>query len=358
MPALGKCDQLTVIIIILVVFLRVLEYYTGILFLTTNRIGVLDEAFTSRIHISLHYPALNRDSTQDIFLLNLNMIKERFKRSGRQVDIDKVNIMVAALDYYDKHPKARWNGRQIRNACQTALALAEFTAQGGSHEKVLDPNAEIRLRVDDFKRVTSSYLEFTKYLAELYGVSAEQRAMEAGLRARESVRALRELADMGQVWGQRREGSQNQPSYNVWPQQASSNLTTATQPPIHQAFQNQQPGGPAQRGFYSSEGTNPMMPPGSQFWGQGNTNPVQTGQSQQASGRSQPWDSQGMQGVPGTGYAQAGEGQNRQLPQQHFGQHVTDLNYGNNRPTLAGDNSMMNPVVQSFQNPSSDRGGL
>lgn len=172
------------------------------------------------------------------------MIEERFQHNGRKVEIDKVDIAVAALDHYDKHPKARWNGRQIRNACQTALALAEFTAQGGSHEKVLDPNAEVKLRVDDFKRVTSSYLELTKCLAELYGVSAEEKAREAGLRARESARALKELTDLGQVWGQMREGSQSQPTYNAWPQQASNNFTTAMQSPIRQVYQVQQPGGP------------------------------------------------------------------------------------------------------------------
>lgn len=36
------------------VFLRVLEFYSGILFLTTNRVGTMDEAFKSRIHISLY----------------------------------------------------------------------------------------------------------------------------------------------------------------------------------------------------------------------------------------------------------------------------------------------------------------
>lgn len=36
------------------VFLRVLEFYAGILFLTTNRVGTIDEAFKSRIHISLY----------------------------------------------------------------------------------------------------------------------------------------------------------------------------------------------------------------------------------------------------------------------------------------------------------------
>ena len=34
------------------VFLRVLEYYEGILILTSNRVGTFDEAFKSRIQLS------------------------------------------------------------------------------------------------------------------------------------------------------------------------------------------------------------------------------------------------------------------------------------------------------------------
>lgn len=40
------------------VFLRILEYYNGVLFLTTNRVGTLDDAFKSHIHMSLYYPVL------------------------------------------------------------------------------------------------------------------------------------------------------------------------------------------------------------------------------------------------------------------------------------------------------------
>lgn len=40
------------------VFLRVLEYYNGLLFLTTNRVGTIDEAFKSRIHLSLYYVSI------------------------------------------------------------------------------------------------------------------------------------------------------------------------------------------------------------------------------------------------------------------------------------------------------------
>lgn len=40
----------------------VLKYYNGILFLTTNRVGTLDEAFKSRVHLSLYYPAVRQDA--------------------------------------------------------------------------------------------------------------------------------------------------------------------------------------------------------------------------------------------------------------------------------------------------------
>lgn len=38
---------------VVVLFLRTLDYYSGIIVMTTNRVGALDEGFLSRIHISL-----------------------------------------------------------------------------------------------------------------------------------------------------------------------------------------------------------------------------------------------------------------------------------------------------------------
>jgi hypothetical protein len=40
------------------VFLRLIEYYQGILFLTTNRLQDFDDAFQSRIHLTVRYDAL------------------------------------------------------------------------------------------------------------------------------------------------------------------------------------------------------------------------------------------------------------------------------------------------------------
>ncbi|RMJ07752.1 hypothetical protein BHE90_010290 [Fusarium euwallaceae] len=158
------------------VFLRVLEYYAGILFLTTNRIGDFDEAFASRIHISLHYPALDRQSTKDVFALNIAMIKARFAKKKRKIEVEEFGISDFITTYFDKNLSARWNGRQIRNACQTALALAEFDAQKSDC---------VILGAKHLEKVSNAYLEFMHYLKSVRDISMEEWAKEAGIRALE-----------------------------------------------------------------------------------------------------------------------------------------------------------------------------
>ncbi|KAK3998263.1 hypothetical protein QBC44DRAFT_314084 [Cladorrhinum sp. PSN332] len=175
------------------VFLRVLEYYAGILFLTTNRVGDFDEAFASRIHISLHYPPLDELSTRAVFQLNFKRIKKRFQDTGRRLNLDEVDLCVYATDYWRNNPKSRWNGRQIRNACQTALALSEFEAQGGRHDALVDPDAMVNLGVKHFKTVSEAYLNFIKYIDDIYGTDGDTRAKENFLRAKEKDEAAAQL---------------------------------------------------------------------------------------------------------------------------------------------------------------------
>ncbi|KAI1363992.1 P-loop containing nucleoside triphosphate hydrolase protein [Xylaria arbuscula] len=49
------------------VFLYEIEYYQGILFLTTNCVRQFDDAFISRIHIVIHYPDLDEDDRGKIW---------------------------------------------------------------------------------------------------------------------------------------------------------------------------------------------------------------------------------------------------------------------------------------------------
>lgn len=116
------------------VFLRVLEYYNGILFLTTNRVGAIDVAFKSRIHMSLYYPPLDKNQTREIFRLNIDKLREIERQRHALTGSPCMKIMdseimdFAAKHFEDNAPLTRcWNGRQIRNAFQIASSLAHHS---------------------------------------------------------------------------------------------------------------------------------------------------------------------------------------------------------------------------------------
>ncbi|KAI9040723.1 ATP-binding protein [Aspergillus affinis] len=89
------------------IFLRMLEYYEGILFLTTNRAERIDPAFESRIHVSLVYKELDQASRRHIWTQFL----------GR-------NTSAFTDEQLDSISEIELNGRQIKNALKTANLLA------------------------------------------------------------------------------------------------------------------------------------------------------------------------------------------------------------------------------------------
>lgn len=95
------------------VFLRALDYFQGILFLTTNRVGRFDEAFMSRIHVSIGYERLDDNARAQIWDNLFDKLKEDFKRGGPRIEYEY------DAKYYVKKNKdvknLQWNGREIRN---------------------------------------------------------------------------------------------------------------------------------------------------------------------------------------------------------------------------------------------------
>ncbi|KAI0535349.1 P-loop containing nucleoside triphosphate hydrolase protein [Xylaria digitata] len=61
---------------IISVFLRELEYYQGILLLTTNKASIIDEAFQSRIHFCHRYPSIDFDSRRQIWMTFMDKARE------------------------------------------------------------------------------------------------------------------------------------------------------------------------------------------------------------------------------------------------------------------------------------------
>jgi hypothetical protein len=84
------------------VFLRLLEYFQGILFLTTNRVETFDEAFQSRIHIALKYAELGVKAKREIWRMFLGKVAESGSEIGTFRDTD-----------YDRLAKSNLNGRQV-----------------------------------------------------------------------------------------------------------------------------------------------------------------------------------------------------------------------------------------------------
>lgn len=87
-----------------------LEYYQGVLILTTNRTEEIDSAFESRIDIILTYDHLSQDARRQIWS---NFIS---RLPPGSVDLDDADL--------DNLSQWDINGRQIKSAIKTARIMA------------------------------------------------------------------------------------------------------------------------------------------------------------------------------------------------------------------------------------------
>ncbi|KAF2186566.1 P-loop containing nucleoside triphosphate hydrolase protein [Zopfia rhizophila CBS 207.26] len=104
------------------IFLRVLEYFEGTMFLTTNRVQTFDPAFQSRIHISLDYPELSIESRKTVW-------KNFLDSSPQENTITKQQLKELA--------RMNMNGRQIKNILKIARLLATRKEEKLSHEHIV-----------------------------------------------------------------------------------------------------------------------------------------------------------------------------------------------------------------------------
>lgn len=161
---------------VVAVFLRLLEYYQGVMCLTTNRGEEIDEAFHSRIHISLPFPALTEANREQIWRRFAGLTERRAQEARREsITNTKVGMgasSVKALDLTEPSPsnstskahsdpsadtlialssadfkklaQTPLNGRQIKNAFKTAVLLANHR-----RERVAIRHVKIALKTID-----------------------------------------------------------------------------------------------------------------------------------------------------------------------------------------------------------------
>lgn len=113
---------------------------------------------------------------------------ERLSKSSRAFEVEAEDIYDYARRHYkDLHKKGKttWNGRQIKNAFQTAIALAEFDANKTGAEKPV-------LTLEHFKVVAQASEDFDDYLCRVHGGTEADLAIRYQQRDDEPTDARRE----------------------------------------------------------------------------------------------------------------------------------------------------------------------
>jgi len=98
------------------VFLKHLEYFSGIIFLTTNRIRAFDMAMKSRIHLALSYSPPDHEARRQLW----NQVLGEIPASEIDMDPD---------DDGEELWQEKLNGREIAYAVSTARTIARYEGQ-------------------------------------------------------------------------------------------------------------------------------------------------------------------------------------------------------------------------------------
>ncbi|KAK1598343.1 uncharacterized protein LY79DRAFT_286389 [Colletotrichum navitas] len=148
------------------VFLRVLEYYEGILILTSNRVAHFDEAFKSRMQLTLHYPPIDLGGRKQIRDNFIDLLKQKevlieASHGSDRPEGEKVNIAMLKARR-DALADAELNGRQIRNVVSTARQLARLRNKAMSFGHL--------------QATIKTVNAFEKHVEQTHGHSAEEYA--------------------------------------------------------------------------------------------------------------------------------------------------------------------------------------
>jgi ATPase family protein associated with various cellular activities (AAA)/uncharacterized protein DUF7025 len=149
------------------VFLRALEYYDGILVLTSNRVGTFDEAFKSRIQLAIHYTSLTTHQRTKIWGNFFNRLKTLNEEGIDLLDLE---------DHVEDLAQHKMNGREIRNVITTARQFARWERK---QQKV--PTFQLNYKV--MEEIIETSGKFDTYIKKLNGgMSQDELAEDEGLR--------------------------------------------------------------------------------------------------------------------------------------------------------------------------------
>lgn len=119
--------------------------------------GDFDEAFKSRIHVTLHYPRLDSEAMTKIWKNLIDNMEQL--RPDIQLSPTAQTYILESKEVQG----TKWNGRQIRNAFQTAVALAEYEQNPDGKKK------QFTVSLKHFKKVVELNRKFEDYMVSTRG---------------------------------------------------------------------------------------------------------------------------------------------------------------------------------------------
>ena len=103
------------------VFLRLLEYHQGVLFLTTNRVRNIDRAFYSRISVAIAFTKADLDKRVKVWTNLLDA-------AGISINSEAIAQLAAS----------NLNGRQVKNVIRTASTMAKLDGEAVNYARLAD----------------------------------------------------------------------------------------------------------------------------------------------------------------------------------------------------------------------------
>ena len=141
------------------VLLRVLEYYEGILILTTNRLKTFDIAVQSRVNFAIKFKDLDDKQKRNIYKTFIDQLTDDNTSDKQQLlgwlDDEE------QIEEYGGSPFKELNGRQIRNVLFSAASISK--RDGG-------------MRLDHIRRIlreTTNFVKDMEYMVQLARGEAE-----------------------------------------------------------------------------------------------------------------------------------------------------------------------------------------
>ncbi|KAK0114778.1 hypothetical protein ONS95_014261 [Cadophora gregata] len=122
------------------VLLRTLEYFEGIMFLTTNRATSIDPAFKSRIHLSISYPTHSLESRRELW----KTFVSKSSATGKLIWLNEKSL--------NRMAKVPINGRQIKNIVRIAHCRAVNEKREMALEDILLGLQALELFEEEFKK--------------------------------------------------------------------------------------------------------------------------------------------------------------------------------------------------------------